>query len=479
MLIAELGAMLLVFAAIVPVLAGLYQYSLVGASFFATHLDRCRPTLPRVSIIIPAWNEAAVIGNTIERLLGLSYPKEKLRIYVVDDASTDDTPHIVRRWAKRHPKQVFLLRREKGGQGKAHTLNHGLEQLWKHSWTEAVLITDADVVFTPNSLRQMSRHLADPSIGAVTAYIKEGSAKPNYLQRFIGFEYITATGASRRAQNVLGFLACLSGGAQLHSRENLMAIGGRIFSETLAEDTFTTFRTQLEGRRAIFEANAIVYAEEPDDLNGLWKQRLRWARGNVQVTQVFRQLWFSPGANGNLGSVAMGVLWFSLFLMPVFQIGASVGLLSLFALDASVAWLCFRGFWLIAGIVYLVVTGVSFFVDPESAARSWREGVLFPGIGALLIIAYSFFPLGIEEEAIPDALRILLYLWPVLSMLIAWLAKEASRRWPGPGSTAGALLIYLAGYGPLLSAITFAAYVTELRGAEMKWDKTNKTGKVK
>ena len=86
-----------------------------------------------------------------------------------------------------------------------------------------------------------------------------------------------------------------------------MAIGGQIFSDTLAEDTFTTFRTQLEGRRAIFEPNAIVYAEEPDTLVGLWKQRLRWGRGNVQITSVFRDLWFNRREHPTMGSAADGL----------------------------------------------------------------------------------------------------------------------------------------------------------------------------
>ena len=56
----------------------------------------------------------------------LDYPPDRLRIYVVDDASTDDTPDVVRGRAEKYPGQVFHLRREQGGQGKAHTLNHGI-----------------------------------------------------------------------------------------------------------------------------------------------------------------------------------------------------------------------------------------------------------------------------------------------------------------------------------------------------------------
>ena len=111
-------------------------------------------------MVVPAWNEAAVIGRTIDTLLALDYPPERLRVYVVDDASTDETPDVVQAKAAEHPGRVFHLRRAKGGEGKAHTLNHGLRQIRAEGWYEAVLIIDADVIFTAGSLRKMVRHLA-------------------------------------------------------------------------------------------------------------------------------------------------------------------------------------------------------------------------------------------------------------------------------------------------------------------------------
>ena len=237
----------LVLAGAVPLLAASYQYLLVALHFRRNHYGDVAPYFPRTAILIPAWNEAAVIGASIDRLMQLEYPPDALRIYVVDDASTDDTPDVIKAKAVEYPGQVVHLRREKGGEGKAHTLNHGLRIILSDDWMQALLIMDADVIYEPASLRSMTRHLADPRVGAVTAYIKEGSRPGNYLTRFIGFEYITAQAAARRSQNVLGAVACLAGGAQLHSRVNLEAIGGRIDTSSLAEDTFTTFKTQLAG----------------------------------------------------------------------------------------------------------------------------------------------------------------------------------------------------------------------------------------
>jgi len=479
-----------VMAGAIPLLAACWQFLLIGVHGVRNHLGAVADVTPRTAIVVPAWNEGAVVGATVERLLAMDYPRDALRVYVVDDASTDETPAVLEAKVRAHPGRVWHLRREQGGEGKAHTLNHGLRTILADDWAEAVMIIDADVIFVDDALRKMARHLADPGVGAVTAYIKEGSRPANYLNRFVGYEYITAQAAARRAQNVLGAMVCLAGGAQLHSRTSLEAIGGRIDTSSLAEDTFTTFMTQREGRRAVFEGSAIVWAEEPDTIGGLWKQRLRWARGNVQVTKRYKRLWFRKWRDRRLGGLSFGVFWFSIFLMPLFMIGSSASLVTLYFIDDPLAWRVFHLLWITNAVVYLFVTFFSFAIDPQTARRSWREGILFPGVVSLTIILATCLP-PLFDRWVPDALRaagltpgravahaaiLFAYAWLSCSMLVAWAAKllESRGRW----RLLSPLFVYVAGYGPLLCAITFAAYIYEARGAEMTWDKTEKTGKV-
>jgi cellulose synthase/poly-beta-1,6-N-acetylglucosamine synthase-like glycosyltransferase len=491
----------MVLIGVIPLISSLYQYLLLGFHRYHDHYDKARPYTPRVAVLVPAWNEGAVIGETIQRLVSMDYPKNALHVYVVDDASTDDTPLVVQQKAAEYPGQVFHLRREKGGQGKAHTLNHGIEQVLKERfdpnnpdeseenpfWAEALLIIDADVIFESDSLRKMARHLSNPEIGAVTAYIKEGSQPPNYMQRFIGYEYITAQAAGRRAQNVMGAMFCLAGGAQLHSRENLISIGGRIDTSSLAEDTFTTFKTQLEaGNRVYFEGNATVWAEEPCDIDGLWKQRLRWARGNVQLTRHFKKLWFHRRTNPNLGGWRFGFIWFATFLIPIFMISAAVGLVSLFFVDFELSLSVFRSFWLFHAITYFFITLMSFSLDTETAKRTFSEGFLFPGVISFLIILYSCVPWFFEvplTHVLHHAgiywnskwLILFVYAWQGLCMLAAWglklLEKTRLKLLTAP-------LTYFVGFGPILCAVTFQSYIAEWQKKEMKWDKTIKTGKI-
>ena len=471
----------------IPVVSAAYSFLAIPVHAFKNHYGKAHPMAPRVAIIVPAWNEGAVIGSSIDRLMTLDYPRDRLRVYVVDDASTDSTPDVVLAKAEEYPGNVFHLRRAKGGEGKAHTLNHGIRIVLQDDWMEALLIMDADVKYLPDSLRKMTRHFADPEVGAVSAYIREGSADKNYLTRFIGIEYILSQPAARRAQNVLGAQACLAGGAQLHTRENLIAIGGQIDTSSLAEDTITTFETQLRGRKVVFEPLAIVLAEEPGSVDALWKQRLRWARGNVSVTSRYRKVWFRRSRQHKLGTISFGLVWFSLWLLPLAMIISSIGLLGLLLLQSDLAAIVFRTLWISAACTYVFILALGSQLDRKLASNAWREVLTFPGIISMLVMLTAFFP-RLVEVYIPglfgaklDAsgqfwLTVAIYVWIPFSMVGAWAARKVDKT--AVGRVLSPLLIYLVGYGSLLCAITFDSYIKELRHAESKWDKTEKTGRV-
>ncbi|GAB2624808.1 glycosyltransferase [Pseudactinotalea suaedae] len=446
---------------------------------------------PRVAVIIPAWNEGAVLEHSIDRMMALDYPSERLRLVVVDDASTDDTPLIAQEAARRYPGRVVHLRREQGGQGKAHTLNHGLAHVLADDWAEAVLITDADVVFTPTAIGRMGRHLADPGVGAVMGFIREASEPAHWVGRYIGFEYATAQLAMRRAQNVAGVQGCLAGGAQMLSRANLEAIGGRIDTTTLAEDTVTTMQTQLGGRRVVFDPNAECWAEEPASLVALWKQRLRWARGNLQVTRRFRSVFFRPSSDHHLGNWWFGTMWFSTLYLPAFMILASVALVLLWFVDQGPALLAFELYWGLSALLFIFGNTFVLLLDRRVAYQSWLAALTFPGLVNLLVLAVVLAPrpmdalagevmpvLGITWDDRARAVAVLLaYVWTGAAMLAGWLVYRADRiSWLRPVVPA---LVLVVGFGPVLCAVSIAAYVAEARGAASTWDKTEKTGKVR
>lgn len=473
---------------LIPLITLFVQFLLVGFHGLKNHYSQCKEYTPRVAIIIPVWNEEDVIGYSIDSLMKLNYPEECLRIYAVDDVSTDQTPKIIDLKSKQYPNHVFNLRRPaKIDFGKAAVINHGLAQILNDPWAEAIMIIDADVMLEANCLIRMTRHLADPKVSAVTAYIKEGHIPGNLVTHFIGFEYLVAQAATRRAQNVLSILACLAGGAQLHTRANIEQLGGRIDTSTLAEDTYTTFQTQLNNHKVIFDGNAVAIAEEPDRISDLWKQRFRWAEGNIQISRHFKKIWFRKNTPGGLGSIFFGLIWFSTLLMPLTMILTSVALNTLYFLDSHLSWTLFRVFALLSACSYLFTTFYSFSIDPQTSKRVWFAGIMFPGLLSLInmfaaIAPHHFQALVFHFISAPtwplyEGYLILWFnTWISLCMFFAWLIYRLDQL-NVPQTITNPLLV-LVGYGPLLCAITFIAYIRLFTQREMKWNKTLKTGKA-
>lgn len=479
----------LVLLGIIPLITLFIQFILVGVHGWKNHYVHCQPYTPNIAVIVPVWNEEDVIASSIDSLMQLDYPRDHLRVYAVDDVSTDGTPKILQQKAEQYPGVVFNLRRpEKIDFGKAAVINHGLNIILNEPWAEAIMIMDADVMLEPDCLSKMARHLADPEINAVTAYIKEGQVPGNLLSHYIGFEYIVAQAATRRAQNVLGTLACLAGGAQLHRRSNLVELGGRVDTSTLAEDTFTTFATQINNHRVVFDGNAVAIAEEPERIYDLWKQRFRWAEGNVQITRHFKKLWFHPHAPGGLGSIFFGLIWFSTMVMPITMIVTSISLNILFFLQGGLSWELFRMFTLISMISYLFTTIFALCIDPQTAKRVWFAGFMFPGVLSLFNMFIAVLPNQVEHLVAflfnihgwtVDNSYLLIWLnsWISLCMLFAWCVYRLDRaRIPSKLSN---FLLLLVGFGPLLCVVTLIAYITQLTQHELKWEKTIKRGKVK
>ena len=80
----------------VPTLVSFAQFVMVGLHGIWNHYPKCADYTPRVAFVLPAWNEAEVLGSSIDSLMRIDYPAGAWRICVVDDASTDHTPEVMR-----------------------------------------------------------------------------------------------------------------------------------------------------------------------------------------------------------------------------------------------------------------------------------------------------------------------------------------------------------------------------------------------
>lgn len=458
------------------------SHNLSGLHAFSNHLSRCKDYCPHIAIIIPAWNEAPVLEHTIDILLKIDYPLDALRLYIVDDGSTDETQEILAKMQQNFPENVFHVYKQGAGKGKAYAVNFGLKTVLADPWAEAVMFIDADISFKADALKRMARHLADPEVGAVTGYIKVGNRKNNYVSRSIAYEYIMSQSIARRTQNVIGVIACLAGGAQLHSRANIKALGSIIDTSTLAEDTFTTFATQKNGKKVVYEGNAFVYAEEPKTIVDLWKQRFRWGRGNLQITRAFSDVWFRPWKS-RLGNVLFGLIWFCIMLTPIIMIMSAVGLVGLFLMDKQYSAHIFSYLVSVSLFVYLYSTLFAILVDRRTSRFTWFEGIFYPGMITILILIFSINPnfffaqmnhlFGIKPyPRVNDVIMLFMETWSAMCMVCAWLVFRLA--YAGVSERIINFLMLIVGYGPFLCTINLAAFIAEIKNPNLRWDKTEK-----
>ncbi len=180
-----------------------------------------------------------------------------------------------------------------------------------------------------------------------------------------------------------------------------------------------------------------------------------------------------------------------MFLLPVTLLLASAALVALYFVDNQLSHSAFRALWIINVITYVFLLSYTLLIDPQSGRRSWRQGVLFPGLVSLVIMASVLLSAQVNwlarralvdtgigyDHAVVTAEILFTYVWLAGSMAVAYLAKVIERD-SGPGKYLSQVLLYVAGYGSLLCVITLTAYLKQLSHAEATWDKTTKTGKI-
>ena len=169
-------------------------------------------------MLIPAYNEEAVIVETVRAALASDYPH--LEILVVDDGSMDRTAELVRDKFGRDPRVRLLLQ---SNHGKPSALNHGLSE----ATGEIVVSIDADTVVDPEAIPRLVRHFADPKVGAVAGNVKVMN-RNRWITRWQALEYITSQNLEKRAFDLLNCIPVVPGAVGAW-RTDVLRSNGRIF----------------------------------------------------------------------------------------------------------------------------------------------------------------------------------------------------------------------------------------------------------
>ena len=270
---------------------------------------------PKISIIVPAYNESIVVAETIRQLQVLDYPA--IEVIVIDDGSSDDTYKVAFESA-RNDKRFVVVRQDNAGKGNA--LNHGI----RLSTSEFVFCMDADSIIAQGSLFAGIRHLSDNAVSAVAGSVYVQNQK-SLIGRFQALEYMIGLNFFKTAQSFLGLVTIIPGPSGLFRKADLVAIGG-YKTDTFAEDCDVTLQLVMNGKKVVFEPLMEVQTEVPESLIQLVKQRYRWNRGILQAMRKHFGVLLRFRSN-SVGTVLVLYLLAESVLLPALNI--TFGILSL------------------------------------------------------------------------------------------------------------------------------------------------------
>ncbi|GHA66711.1 poly-beta-1,6 N-acetyl-D-glucosamine synthase [Formosimonas limnophila] len=256
-------------------IGGIYYFFTQEEIGHITSYDANDPTF--VTIMVPCYNEAANIDETVEHLLNIRYTNYE--ILLINDGSRDDTARLIDGWAACEPK-IRALHQE--NQGKATALNNGI----KHARGEILVCIDGDAVLDYDAISYLVKAMkGKPNVAAIT-----GNPRVRTRTTIIGklqvTEFSSIIGLTKRTQSVYGTIFTISGVIGAFRKSAMESIGGWS-PDMITEDIDVSWKLQMMGYDILFEANALCWVLMPETLKGLYKQRLRWAQGGAEVFLKF------------------------------------------------------------------------------------------------------------------------------------------------------------------------------------------------
>jgi hyaluronan synthase len=252
--------------------------------------------LPSVTVLIPAYNEGAMVEKAIYSVAAADYPKDRLEIICIDDGSRDDTWDYIRRARQRYPHLIQAIRFPKN-RGKREALYAGFLQ----GRGDYFVTVDSDSVIEPDTLKQiLAPLLQSPKIGAVAGNVKVYNRTANLLTRMMWVRFVLSFDFLRASQSMYGFVFCTPGALSAYRREAIFPILDEWRQQTflgvrctIGEDRAFTNLVLRQGYDTVYQRTAVVYTIVPENYRGLSRMFLRWDRSNFRESLVQLSYMFS------------------------------------------------------------------------------------------------------------------------------------------------------------------------------------------
>ncbi len=274
---------------------------------------------PTVAVMVPCFNEEKTVVGTVESLLALDYPREKLKIIVIDDGSTDNTWNEVQKYVGNI--SVVLLQKKNEG-SKFAAMNYGLRYIKSHMADVGIVgCLDADSAVHHTALRESLKEFTKPGVMAVvpSMVIDHPQTFMQYMQKV---EYELATYA-KQAFSRLNTLYIAPGPFTMMRRQ-VFDVLGEYNEAHHVEDMEIALRMQLQGMRLSHAVNSLVYTKGPRTWPALLKQRVRWTFGFIMNVWDYRKKVFFNDKLGHVGvtiPILFAMIWLLVVMIPFMLIG--------------------------------------------------------------------------------------------------------------------------------------------------------------
>ncbi|MBT3405400.1 glycosyltransferase family 2 protein [archaeon] len=261
--------------------------------------------LPKVSVIIPCYNEGDAVTKTLESITASNYPKGKLEIIFVDDGSTDDSLKFARGFKS---KIVRVFAKKVNGGSKAAAFNYGFTK----ATGEIILSMDADTMVDPESIQRMVRYFKNKKVMAVTPSMIMSKVK-GILERIQHVEYLMGL-FLRKAFASLNAIY-ITPGAFTAYRKSFMDKYGVYEEGNITEDLEMALRIQSKGYIIENCPEAPVYTIPMNTFKTLLIQRRRWYFGLIQ--NLLKYKFMISKKYGDLGMFVIPIAVISVFFSLV------------------------------------------------------------------------------------------------------------------------------------------------------------------
>ncbi|MDX2015651.1 MAG: glycosyltransferase [Myxococcaceae bacterium] len=256
---------------------------------------------PKVSVIIPAYNEGPMVGRSIRSVAACAYPKDKLEVIVVDDGSRDDTFFHMQHLRREFPDLVKLVRFS-GNRGKRSALVAG----FRAASGDYVITIDSDSEIDPRTVHEMvTPFLADPKVGGVAGRVAVLN-RENAISRMLEVQYTLAFDYGRAAQSVYRTVACCPGALSAFKKsiilpymdewENQRFLGRPV---NHGEDQALTNIVLRQGFDTVYQRTAVVNTLVPTTYSQLSRMFLRWDRSYIVEGFSFARFMFTRYRENN------------------------------------------------------------------------------------------------------------------------------------------------------------------------------------